>query len=162
PIPTTADQTDAEKILRQLYKKEFDQAAQSAAVAQMLAQMLISEAKVTNDSPPLKYVALREAAVLALLARDTPLAKTACDGITQAVGMEEIVVHADVLRRAGLAANTQAQHVFVARMSLLKLDDASVGDDLRTVESLSETAKRSVALAKTPALVTLVQRRLEQ
>jgi len=68
--PTNAEVEKAEKTLRQLFKTEYARRLRAQPAALALAKTLLDEAKVTNDSPPLKFTALREAAVLALLGDD--------------------------------------------------------------------------------------------
>jgi hypothetical protein len=161
-VPDAAAQTRAENIIKKLFKEDYTRAASDAAAGKELALTLIQQAAMTTDSPSLRFVALREARDLAVVAGDMALAFQAVAELAKVYAVDVLALKTDALLRAGQKATTAETHKVIAETALDLLDEAVLLGNYDSAARLATVAEAGAAKARSLALAARVQKRAEQ
>ncbi len=140
--PSTAAQTAAEKLIKDVYKAEFTKTATSDKEA--LATKLLEEGKSTNSDMASKFVLLRDARDLASEAGDVDTAMAAVDALAESFAVDVVDLKLTALNRAGKTASAPIGSAIVAAANAVI--DAIVATDQFT--SIGKVA----ALSELPAV----------
>ena len=119
PVPSPAEQTDAEKLVHDVYKAEF--ARHRPADQGELATKLLAEGRATRDNPAGRFILFREARDLAVQAGDAPLACAAIDAIAANYVLDASAAKMDVLQRLTKAATPAVDRQLAELASQLML-----------------------------------------
>lgn len=108
PIPSEADQTQAQSLIRDIYRDEYAQ-AKTAEQKRTLAKKLLEKANQTKDDPASHYVLLRVARDLATQAGYADLATDIVDAMAESFPIAADAMKVDVVKNAAQAARSPKQ-----------------------------------------------------
>ncbi|HVX86878.1 MAG TPA: hypothetical protein VH253_18995 [Phycisphaerae bacterium] len=159
PMPSAAAQDQAQKLIHDLFKKEYARTAAADRVT--LAKALLAQAPGTKDDPAARYMLFIEAANLAANAGD---AGTAIEALTAVSGLYEVngialKTHALI---AALQAATPEEADKTAGAALAVAEEAAATDDFGTVGQLVSLAEAAGNKTKRVAVVAALQPRIAE
>ncbi len=160
PVPEAAKQTAAEKLIRDLFRKDY-LAAKRPADKLTLAAKLMQQAEETKDDPAARFVLLREARDLASQAGDVSVALTAAEETIRGYEVEPLPLKLATLTAVGKITTTAAANKELAEAVLRVLDEALVDDQFDTAAKLLAVAEPAARGAMSTALVNKVQARIK-
>jgi hypothetical protein len=159
PMPSAAAQASAEKLIHDLFKKEY--ARTGVADRDALARTLLSQAPATKDDAAARYMLFIEAANLAANAGD---AGTAVQALTAVAGLYDVngialKTHALI---AALQAATPEDADKTASAALAVAEEAAAVDDFGTVGQLVSLAEAAGNKTRRVAVVAELQPRIAE
>jgi serine/threonine protein kinase len=156
-VPDEAEQTKAEKMIRDLFKAEYARRAPSDKVA--LANKLLDHGADTADNPAERFVLWREARDLAAQAADPALALRAVGRLASTYAVDELAMKRETLDKVAQAAQTQAARRALAEGALASAEEAVAADKYDAAADFLQMAKAAVSNAGSPSLAATVQAR---
>ncbi len=160
PVPEAAKQAAAEKLIRDLFRKDY-LAAKRPADKLTLAAKLMQQAEETKDDPAARFVLLREARDLATQAGDVSVALTAAEETIRGYDVEPLPLKLATLTAVGKLTTTAAANKELAEAVLRVLDEALTEDQFDTAAKLLAVAEPAARGAMSTALVSKVQARIK-
>lgn len=158
PVPDPEKQAAADKLIRDLFKKDF-LAARKPVEKQALAAKLIQQAEETKDDPAARFMLLREARELAAQAGDVAVALSAAEETIRTYEVEPTPLKLATLTAVSRGVATAAANKELVDAILLVLDDVLAADDFETAGKLLALAEPAARNAMSAALVSKVQGR---
>jgi WD40 repeat protein len=159
PEPDKAAVAKAEKILNKMFKDELAKAKTDAAVARELAEVLLREAKATNEDPPLRFIALHYARDLAAQAGDTATALAAIEELAKHYTVDTLAMKTKMLALAADKATSKDDHVTIVDAALALLDEALANDNYEAAQSLVKAAEEAATKTKNLQIYARVEKR---
>lgn len=163
--PSPEAQLRIERLLEELYGKEYAQAKKDLVARARLAVVLLQEGRDTRDDLAGRYVLLRDARDLATAAGDLPVALQAIEELAQdfVFSPEQVLsMRIGALGKAAQSATTaQTQHV-IFDTSLAWLQDALSLDEYLTAEELLAVADTAARKLKNVPLVASLRKRAQE
>ncbi len=160
PVPDAAKQAAADKLIRDLFKKDF-LAARKPVEKQALAAKLIQQAEETKDDPAARFMLLREARELAAQAGDVAVALSAAEETIRTYEVEPIPLKLATLTAVSRGVATAAANKELVEAIFLVLDDVLAADDFETAGKLLALAEPAARNTMSAALVSKVQGRVK-
>jgi hypothetical protein len=154
PVPDAAQQKEAEKVVRDIFREEYAKKAPADRAA--LAKKLLEQAGGAEDAS--KYVLLREARDLAAAA-DVALALQAAEILAKTFEVDASDGKASVLSAAASAAKTPEEITVIARAYLRLADEAVSEEDFEGAVKALDAAANQAKRSKEMPLVTRSQAR---
>jgi hypothetical protein len=145
PEPSAEEVREAQKGLRDLFKKEYAQTSKSAR--QALAAQFLQFGRSRDEKPVTRYMVLKEAIDLSLLADDAATALAAADEIVRNFAVNGVALREEVLSRIKVSsgASEAAKAVGLAYADLIQeaMDADAVDDAARAVPKAQAAARAS-------------------
>jgi hypothetical protein len=155
-VPGAAKRAEAEKLIREIYQKDFTAAARPAEKG-ALATRLLKQAAATKDDPVGRYALLMMSRELAVAAGDSTLTMSIIDQLAEVYEIDRRSEQAaDLSRLAETAPNTSAQQALVAA-GMTVIDEFAAEDEYAAaikIARLCLAAARKAADAKLVIQVT--------
>jgi len=139
PVPSDTAQEEAMKLVRELYKKEYEAAKTTAQVLALTRKMIDQAAKSTSD-PAGCFVLLRTARDIAAKAGDAEAPLAAVEEMAGIFDVDAFALKEDALRTASKAAATAEQLLMVAAQASAIAEDAVAADSYDAAARLGELA----------------------
>jgi hypothetical protein len=158
PVPEAAKQAAAEKLIHDLFRKDF-LAAKRPADKLALAAKLMQQAEETKDDPAARFVLLQEARTLAAQAGDVTVALTAAEETLRSYDVEPLPLKLATLTAVSKMTTTALAHKELAEAALRVVDEAEAEDQFDTAAKLLALAEPAARSAMSAALVSKVQTR---
>ncbi len=140
PFPSATQQADARRTIRDLFKKEFDQ-AKNAKGKLALAETLLSRAAELEEDHNGLYAILSEAAENAAAAGEVSMATKAIDQIEQHFGTAPLELREKVAKTLIPIAKTPTQVLQVLELELVLIRDSVAADDIDIAQRVLPTAQ---------------------
>ena len=160
PVPDEAKQAAADKLIRDLFKKDF-LAARKPADKQTLAAKLMQQAEETKDDPAARFMLLREARDLAAQAGDVAVALSAAEETIRIYEVEPVALKLATLTAVSRGVATAPANKELVDVTLLVLDEVLAADDFDTAGKLLALAEPAARSAMSAALASKVQGRVK-
>ncbi len=160
PVPDTAAQAKAQKLVRDIYRNEYD-AAKTPAGRLALARKLLDEAAKAKSDPAEQFVLLRIARDVAVQTGDAETALDAADRIVQTFEVDPVQTKVDCLAAVAEAASSPSQHAALAHQAFSLVDVAAAEDDFEAAEKLAEIALASARRARNYTLLKEIVARMK-
>lgn len=142
PVPDAAAVAGAEKLVKELYAREF--ADRTPAGRTALAEKLRKTAAETADDPVARFVLLRESANVWASTGDVTTAFKVIDELSAAYEYDARPAKADALHKAAPAVTAPALAMLMAESAVALCADAMAADEY-------ELAARAIAIAEPAA-----------
>lgn len=142
PLPASAEQRKAEKILRNLFKDGYSKKA--PADRRKLAAELLKLARENKEAGTDQYILFSEAGSLAAKGGDLDLAFQAVDELGKRYAVDPFLLKQEALAEAGKSVRTPDRLKDAAYLAL-KLADEAVAADVYDTASKALDAARSMA-----------------
>jgi WD40 repeat protein len=159
PVPSPAEQSDAEKLVRDLYKADY--ARRRPADQQMLATKLLAEGRATRDNPAGRFVLYREARDLAALAGDATLTCEAIDALASDFAYDALAAKAEMLQLMAKAASSPTVNKELAELAATLIAKALQIDGYDVALRFADVAGPCAARCGNPAVRKLVDQKIE-
>ena len=159
-VPSVDDQAKAEKLIRQLFLREFG--TRTRAGMQALAGKLLDQAAETKDDPTAKYVLYREAAILAAKAIDLDLAEKAAGELTKQYAVSGASIRAMVIETAAPQFTGADLSRILAEHALAAVAEGFENDDYDAVARLLKVAEPAARTARSVPLISAVSARTKE
>jgi hypothetical protein len=145
PPPTAAEQAEAEKLIKDVFKDDY--AKRAPADRLLLARKMLQQGQETKDDPKSRFVLLREARELAMLAGDLPVAMSAVDEMAKSFKVDEPGMRGAILTAAAKNAKSPEDFRGIVSILLKQIDAMLQSDEYDAADKLAATtlthAKRS-------------------
>jgi hypothetical protein len=164
PSPT-ADQEQAEALIRDVFKEDYARAKTDRAARKELAGTLLKQARQIREDAVVRHVALREARDLAARAGDTATAFAAVAELARDQTFDVLAMKAKVLADAVAAlpgsgdGETQAAATSLAKVTLSLSRSAADAEDFDRAVALGELAAQAAARGKSTVLLAAIEKR---
>lgn len=152
PVPDAVSQAESGKLLREVYKVDFDQAG-NAAQRLALAKKLVQEALASKQDPVARYVLLKTAADMAVEAGDIALAFQVVDEIAKHYRVSGVAAKAEILTTIRESIRSKAGNQALASSTLDVIDEAVAADEYELAERVLEMGTTAAKKARDGALV---------
>jgi choice-of-anchor C domain-containing protein len=157
PAPDKAAQEQAEKLVKELFKKEYAKEDPDDLTA--LAADLLKEGEKTKDDPAVRFVLFRESANIAARAGDVDAAFRALSILAEEFEVDGVSLRVVALTRAAPAVKTAEAHQDLAEAGLELIDEAVANENFEAGLSALKVAEGSADKAKSQALAGRVKER---
>ncbi len=157
-VPDVALQGKAQEMIHQVFAKEFAKTA--PADRQVLAKLLLAQARDTKDDVVARYVALLDSVDLAAGAGDAATAVAAIDEMVRQYRVDALDLRRAALTRAGTAATAEAECQAVMRLALDTADLAAAADTFDAVLHLANLAESAANKTRQLKVVASIQTRV--
>ncbi|MEI8375788.1 MAG: LamG domain-containing protein [Planctomycetota bacterium] len=161
PVPTADAQTEATKLVKEVYGDEWAK-ARTSAEKQALAKKLLGKAMDTQDDPASKYVLLRLAKDIATQSRDGQTAFKTIDAMAESFQVDATEMKLAVLTKLVTGAEKPAQHKAIAEQSLKLVNVAISQDNFKVADELGKLALAEARKAVEKELIAHVQGRIAE
>lgn len=135
PSPSAAEQAEAEKLIKDVFKEEYAKRAPADRLA--LARKMLAQASETRDDPKARFVLLREARELALQAGDVSTALQAVDELSRTFKVDSGGMRMSILALAVKNAKTPEELKVVVTLSIRMIDALLQSDEYDAAEKLA-------------------------
>jgi len=142
-LPSEADQAQALKLVKDVFKAEFAKTAPADKKA--LARKMLDQGRETKDDPPTQYVLFREARELANQAGELPTALEAIEETARRFGVDAGALRTAALAATAKTAKTPEECAAVATAAIKIADGALARDDF---DAADKTLVIGLPLAK--------------
>src|SRR5262249_39837491 len=129
PQPDKAALDKSEKILNRMFKDDLAKAKADAAAARDRAEVVLREAKNTQEAPPLRFIALVYARDLAARAGDITTAMAAIEELAKHYTVDTLGMKTKMLSLAAEKATSKEDHAAIVEMALGLLKEALTNAD---------------------------------
>jgi hypothetical protein len=160
PAPSPADQTEALKLIKDVFKDDY--AKRAIPDRQALARKLLEQGIQSKDDLNSKFVLLREARDIASQAGDVATAMTSVDEMAKVFAVEPAALKQSVLSNAAKVAKTPDEFESLVAGSLKLVDAALAADDYDTAEKASATAAQNAKKLTDTLLLSRVSAKSKQ
>jgi len=154
PLPSEADQAQALKLVRDVFKDEY--ARKTPADRLALARKLLDQARGAKNDPAALFILLREARELAVQGGDLQTAWKAVDELAARFAVDAASLRQSVLATAAKAAKTPEEFAALARSYARLGDDAAASDDYDSAGKAYDLASSSARKGKDVALISRI------
>jgi hypothetical protein len=152
PVPEGEAQRQAEKLIRDVFKGEFDKKAPADRLA--LAKKLFEQSETSKEDPTSRFVLLTQSRDLAAQAGDSATAIRAIDALGRSyevdAGAMKLAIYASLAKNV----KTPEEMVILAKAHLTVVDEALFADKFDLAERANEGAQGLAKRAKQPSLVS--------
>jgi len=152
PLPSDADQAQALKLIKDVFKAEF--AKSSPADKRLLSRKMLEQSRETKDDPTTKYVLLREGRELANQAGDLPLAIEAIEEMAKVFAVDAGPLRLGALTAATRTARTPEDCQAIVQAAFKTSEGAIAKDDYDTADKVLATASQMARKAQDAALAS--------
>ncbi len=163
PIPNKDDQAKIEKLIAEIYEREFKKAETDPIERGRLAQVLLGEGKETKDDAAGRYVLLMNAHNLAALAGDVNTALAAADELAHGFTIPPATVFGMKIKMLQKASKVEGAapdaYQSVIDRALVILDDTLDADDYPSSIDLIAAAEHAARKMKSVALVVSMRKK---
>jgi serine/threonine-protein kinase len=146
-VPDGSAQKQAEKLIRDTFKEDFDRAT-APAEKLALAKKLLEQSATTTAGPDAQYVFARMAGELAVDAGDRETAWAAADRMSETHNVDRLAMKAAVLALLAKAARSPAQHKTLSSQALELMDQALEQNDFNVAASAGKVAVSEAGRAR--------------
>lgn len=160
PVPNAADQAQSLRLIRDLYKKEFEQAVTQPQKSN-LASKLFDLALATRQDPPGRYMLLYEAVRLAVDARDVPKSFRAIDEMAGRYRVNAQTMKSTVLGKMAESAKRPIENRNLAASAFSAVDGAIKSDEFDIAEQLAKVALNASRKARDGQLVRQITKKTD-
>ncbi len=150
-IPSSTVQSDARKVIRELFKKDFEPAKTPKAKL-VLAQTLLSRAAEFQNDPTSLYAILAESAENAAAGGDIALAMKALDDVNEQFAASGFELKEKVAKTAIPLAKTTDQILTLIDLNQNLIREALVADDIAVAERSSQNVLTLARKSDLPVL----------
>ena len=161
PIPNRAARVKSLRVIRELYKAEFEQAV-TRPQRLNLARKFIDLALATREDPAGRYVLFNEAVRLAVEARDVTASFRAIDEMARYYRVDARSMKSVALRRMAESAKKPIEKRNLAASALSAIDGVIESDEYGIAEQLAKVARDSARKARDGDLVRQVKARTDE
>jgi hypothetical protein len=161
PVPDAAAQARAQKLVRDVYGKEYD-AAETSKEKTELAEKLLDQATKSKGDPAGHFVLLRVAKDVSVLAGDAKTALEAVDRIVATYDVDAIATRLDCVKRLAAAAKLSSQYGALAEQAESLIDVALADDDFETASQFGEIAQELARRARNYSLLKEIVARIKR
>lgn len=158
PVPAADAQTQAGKLIREVYGSEYA-AAKTAQQKTTLAKKMIEKAMQSADDAASQYVLLKTARDIAAAGGDLATAFQAIEQLDRAFTVDALAMKAAVLAKVETAARQPSQLKSIAEEALGLIDDAVAADKTEILTELADLALAASRKLKDKDLLKQAQRR---
>jgi WD40 repeat protein len=159
--PSKEAQAKALVLIKDLYKKEFQDAETDSAAAKSLAASLLQAGKETKEDTSLRFVAFSQARDLALRGGDAEAALEAIELLTKEFVVDALLMKSEALAAGAKKADKEASHA-LAETALGLIEEALQSDNYEAALSLAQTAKAAAIKAKSIALMGNAEKSIKE
>jgi hypothetical protein len=152
PVPSKEAQAETMKLVKEVYGKEWEEAA-TVAQKKAFAKRLLDKGTDAKDNFTSRYVLLNVAKSVALQAADGDLAFSAVDLIADLFIVDSFEAKMNVLETLKDKAHTATESESIAVLALGLLGQAVAEDKLEAAVDLCKTAANEARLAHSAALM---------
>jgi formylglycine-generating enzyme required for sulfatase activity len=152
PVPTEMALAEGLKLARDAYQEQYARAQTPAARRAIAKEMLAKGLEVKND-PLTRFVLLRLARDVALLAEDMGLAYEAIDRMAERFAIDPWTMKAEIVRAAAKAARKTAEHKTVAEQALALMRKSLEQDACAVAQEMANLAFAEAGKARDRDLV---------
>jgi hypothetical protein len=153
PAPSPAEQADAEKMIRDVFKDDY--AKRGLPERQALARQLLEQGQKTQDDRKFQFVLLRESRDIAAQSGDPATSLQAVDEMTKSFAIEPSSMKLGALALAAKTARTAEDFKVLVKLSLRLVDQALGADDY---DGADKSCAGAILYAKKAQDVSLVSR----
>ncbi len=139
PVPDEAAQAAAMKLVHEVYGADLD-AAKTADQKKALAKKLLAKAQSSGDDRTGKYVLLKAAKSIAVLAADADTAFEAIDSIAESFEIDALPMKANALDGMAHKARFAADQVSIAQHALGLINAAIAAERFDLAGQLGQLA----------------------
>ncbi|HZE96912.1 MAG TPA: NPCBM/NEW2 domain-containing protein [Planctomycetota bacterium] len=143
PVPETAKQKDAEKVIKDLYKDQYSRKTPTDRKA--LARLLLTQGLKSNDDMVSQWVLFREAQDIAVQGGDAKSATDAIDAAARSFDIDALPMKVQALNAIGKSVKAPEEMSALAAALILLVDDL-VRVDL--YDAADKAATSAVAFAR--------------
>lgn len=158
--PDAAAQTKSEKIIREVYQKDY--LGKTTNERRALARKLLQAAKETLDDPAARFVLFREARDIAAAAADPTIASRAISQMAQQYSIESMPMLLVAMQTSQSAAITPNACESVARACLGAMEQAIVTSEYSTAARFASLALSAAEKARNVPLVLQADERTKE
>jgi len=159
PVPSAAERSKAEKIVRDIFKVDF--ARQDLQSRKALAAKLLAEASQGDDLPT-QYVLLQDSIELAATAADVTGAFRAVDAIASTFAVDSVDLKSKALTEASRWASKPADAAALANASMSLADEAVTADRFDAAAKAAAQAETAAKAAEDVALFNAAHAKAEE
>jgi hypothetical protein len=152
PVPDAAARAKAEELVREVYGEEC-KAADTPDHRLAVARKLLDQAATSEVEPATRFVLLRTANEMAVLAGDAATALEAVDRTAQTFEVDAIAMKADCLEALSNAARLPPEHGPLAQQAFSLIAVAVAQDNFEAAARLVAIARRSAQKARNYTLL---------
>jgi len=160
PVPDSASQRDAEKIVRDAFKGDY--ARKTPADLQSFAKKLQTEAAKPQKEAALQYVLLTETRDIAALAGEIPIAMGAIDDLDRIFAIDAWTMKTETLAAAMKSAKTPEAARLVAEAYGPVIEQAVDRDDYEPALQLCPKAETAAKASQSSSLLAKAQARTKE
>ena len=160
PAPSDAEQEEAMKLARELYKDEYAK-TKTAEERQALAKKILEKAEESGNDAAGAFVLFRLARDMAVQAGDGQAAFEAIEAMAERYVVDAVEMKSDVLTGFAKKARTPADHASLAEHLLNVIDDAVAEDKLAQAGELGKLALAEATKARDKELLVTTRARLK-
>jgi len=142
-LPSEADQAQALKLIRDVFKAELSKSAPADKKA--LAKKMLEQGRETKDDAATQYVLFRESRELSNQAGDLAAALDAIDEIAKRFAVDPVPMRTAALAASSKAAKTPEEFASAANAAIRIADGAAARDDFDGADKVLATG---LAMAK--------------
>ncbi|NQT11680.1 MAG: WD40 repeat domain-containing protein [Planctomycetes bacterium] len=146
-VPDKAALDEAQRLIREVFQKEFDGAKTSAEKTE-LAKKMLGQAKDSVDDPAHHFVLLRVAREVAVQAGNAEVAMEAVDQMALAFQVDASAIRVECLEGVSKSARLSGQFRALARQAVPLIDQAVATDDYAAAERLGKLAVAAAQKAR--------------
>jgi hypothetical protein len=159
PIPPPAEQAEAEKMVKDVFKAEYAKRGPAERLA--LAKLLLAQGLEIKDDPKSQYVMLHEAMDVAAQAGDAGAAFAAVDELAKRFLVDTPGLKSSAVATAAKSARTPEEYKILTGTLLRLMEAALLAEDSESAERLgalaSQYAKKSQDLPLTNRVTAKVR-----
>jgi hypothetical protein len=158
-VPSAEDQAKLEKLIKELFKEEYAEAAKAPAARLKLVDVLLQSARETTNAPPERYVLLQQAWQVAARGGDLNQAFSAIDALAEDFALDVLETRTRALELAGAAVVSNEAHAALTQTALDLLGEALAADAFVAAKGLAKVAEGAAQKSKDPTLIARAQQR---
>jgi hypothetical protein len=159
-VPDPGAQKKAEKLIREVFKEEYDKRSQAEMVA--LSVELLQQGPEIRDDSVVRFVAFREAADLAAQAGDLEAAFRALDAMSKEYNVDRMRLRMAALTTVARTVQTTTAHHNVAEAGLKLCNEAISADKIEAGLRILAVAQGAAKKSQDVRLAERVQARVQE
>jgi len=160
PAPSAAEQGEAEKMVKDVFKAEYAKRGQPER--QAFAKQLLAQALQSKDDLKVQFVLLREARDIATQGGDAATALSAVDELARRFTVDAAGMRMNVLSQAAKAARTYEDYKTLVSLSFKLIDAAVIADDYELADKLAASALQYAKKAQDLSLTSRATARIKE
>jgi len=159
PVPSTAGQQEAAKLVDELYKDERSK-AKTPQEKKTLAKKMIEQAERTSSDAAGTYVLLERARDMAVQSADGEMAFQTIDTLAEKFTIDAVAVKTEVLGNLAKKAQTPPQHLSIAEKAARLMEEAAAENKIPQAAELGKLAVAEGGKGRDKDFVVRVRARL--